>query len=74
MISDLDTHNENAYPKLQTRAPRTNATQQLPTSCLSTLNMYDYAERLFWKHEGDMVTIIVVSKKYFPGEEERKKE
>lgn len=40
MISDPDTHNENAYPKLQTRAPRTNATQQLPTSCLSTLSTW----------------------------------
>lgn len=69
MASDPDAHNEN--PKLQTRAPKTNATQQLPTSCLSTS---DYAELLFWKHEGDMVTIIVVSRKYFPGEEERKKE
>lgn len=71
MASDPDTHNENAHPKLQTQEPKTNATQQLPTSCLSTP---DYTELLFWKHEGDMVTIIVVSRKYFPGEEERKKE
>lgn len=72
MTSDLDTHNENAHPKLQTRAQRTNTTHN------SLLHVWahsvtDYAELLFWKHEGDMVTIIVVSRKYFPGEEERKK-
>lgn len=51
--------------------PRTNAISDflLP---VSVPTVPGYAELLFWKHEGDMVTIIV-SRRYFPEKKAEKK-
>lgn len=51
--------------------PRTNAISDflLP---VSVPTVPGYVELLFWKHEGDMVTIIV-SRRYFPEKKAEKK-
>lgn len=66
MTSDLETNTENAHTKLQTQEPRTNATVDFLLHVWAHSEP-DYAELLFWKHEGDMVTIVMVSRQCFPG-------
>lgn len=58
--------------KLQPETPRTDATNNLLLHVWA-YSVPGYAELLFWKHEGDMVTVIMVSRKYFSGEEGKKK-
>ena len=69
---NLNTYMENTYIKLQPETPRANSTSSYLLHVWA-YSVPSYAELLFWKHEGDMVTGITVSKKYFSGKEEKKK-
>lgn len=64
--TNLDTNTENTYAETTDRR-QTSGTKAPRSFPLHVSSGPGCSELLFWMHEGDMVTIITVNRKYFSG-------